>query len=54
MHEAYFPIMIRGKEYLIIQRNNILEIAYDKIDEDVPEAEAEMVADYLEYEGFIK
>jgi hypothetical protein len=54
--KSFFPIMIRGVEYFVIQKKNILEISYDdeNEDEEVPEEEAEIVINYLIDEGFIK
>ena len=39
---SFFPIRIRGKDYLIIQKGNIIEV------------EAEVVIMYLMDEGFVK
>jgi len=53
--KAFFPITIRGKEYVVIQNGNELEITYDAEDgEQVFDEEFEMVANYLIDEGFIK
>jgi len=53
--KAFFPITIRGKEYVIIQKNDELEINYDSEDgEVVSEEEFDVVANYLIDEGFIK
>ena len=55
---SFFPIKIRGKEYLIIQKGNIIEVVYDKDDdtgdEEVPDEEANVVIMYLMDEGFVK
>jgi hypothetical protein len=53
--KAFFPITIRGKEYVVIQNGNDLEITYDVEDgESVSEEEFDVVANYLIDEGFIK
>ncbi len=51
---AFFPITIRGKDYTIVQKGNVIDIQYDN-DEDteVSEEEAEIVVMYLVDEGFI-
>jgi hypothetical protein len=55
---SFFPIKIRGKDYLIIQKGNIIEVAYDNndeaSDEEVPDEEANIVIMYLMDEGFVK
>jgi len=50
----FFPITIRGKDYIIVQKGNIIDIHYEN-DEDaeIPEVEAEVVIMYLMDEGFI-
>lgn len=53
--KAFFPITIRGKEYVVIQNDRELEITYNTEDgENVSEQEFEIVANYLIDEGFIK
>lgn len=54
--KSFFPITIRGVEYFVIQKKNVLEISYDGEDgdEEVPENEVQMVINYLIDEGFIK
>jgi hypothetical protein len=53
--KAFFPITIRGKEYVVIQNGKELEITYDTDDEEnVSEKEFDIVANYLIDEGFIK
>jgi hypothetical protein len=55
MSSAYFPICIRGENYLVIQKGNVIEIVYEDGDDiDVPEGEIEVVMMYLVEEGFIK
>jgi len=51
---TFFPITLRGKDYIIVQKSNIIDIHYEN-DEDteIPEAEAEVVIMYLMDEGFI-
>ena len=58
MDHSYFPITIRGKDYLVLQKGDLIEIVYDcdnhKDDEFVPDEEADLVIMYLIDEGFIK
>lgn len=55
---SFFPIKIRGKDYLIIQKGNVIEVAYDNDDrtddEEVPDEEANIIIMYLMDEGFVK
>jgi len=52
---AYFPIKIRGKDYIVIQKGNLIELEYkEDSDKDVPERESEIIIMYLMDEGFIK
>jgi hypothetical protein len=55
---SFFPIKIRGKDYLIIQKGNVIEVAYDNddeaSDEEVPDEEANIIIMYLMDEGFVK
>jgi hypothetical protein len=51
---AFFPITIRGKDYIIVQKGNIIDIHYENDeDKEIPEGEAEVVIMYLVDEGFI-
>jgi hypothetical protein len=51
---AFFPITIRGKDYIIVQKGNIIDISYEHDEEiEVSEEEAEVIIMYLADEGFI-
>ena len=51
---AFFPITIRGKDYIIVQKGNIIDIHYEEDEEaEVSEEEAEVIIMYLVDEGFI-
>lgn len=50
-----FPVTIRGKNYFVIQKGNIINLQYEdkEHEEDVPDEEAEVIIMYLIDEGFI-